>query len=334
MKRFGMTMAALALAVFSFTPSTVAVAGGSSTLIVHPGNLQGWQPTASGTAATAFESGPATPPLPTGSGELRVGTDGNSAAQFRHPGYAGTMLNALSALSYSTYVDEPGTGGQAPYIILSVDHNGDGVADDLLFFEPLYQSGFTTNVPDQGPLLIDTWQTWNALTGGWYSVNGFAGTGPGANVRSLSHYVTFFPNATIVNTASGLGGLRLVAGFGAGAWNNFVGNIDNVTVGVGGTSTTYNFELAPSAALVTVGGRVLDGYGMPVSGAFVAITAPNGTVQSALTNAFGHYRFSDIATGSIYSVTVRAKGHAFAPRSVSVIDELTDLDFIAEAPEK
>jgi len=47
----------------------------------------------------------------------------------------------VTALKYSTYVDIDGVvGGQAPYIILHLDYDGDLVPDDLLFFEPVYQT--------------------------------------------------------------------------------------------------------------------------------------------------------------------------------------------------
>lgn len=62
-------------------------------------------------------------------------------------------------------------------------------------------------------------------------------------MKSIDDYLAAFPDATIVNSATGLGGVRLVAGFGAPAWNNFIGNADAFTIGVGSNSVTYDFEL-------------------------------------------------------------------------------------------
>lgn len=217
---------------------------GANVLVVSPANQQGWVRTASGTAATDYETGPATPPMGAGSAELSVGADGDSAAQFRHAVANGTPLADITALRYSTYVTDPGSGGQAAYIILNVDLDNNGTTDDQLFFEPVYQSGAYggATVPNQcagHPLCVatDTWQTWDALHGGWWALS--AGTF-GPPLTTLAEYAAAHPGARLANTASG--SLRFVAGFGAGAWDNFVGNIDAVTVGLGASVTTYNFE--------------------------------------------------------------------------------------------
>ena len=56
----------------------------------------------------------------------------------------------------------------------------------------------------------------------------------------LSDYIAAHPNAAIVN-ASGVGGLRLAVGF-ASPTDLFDGNVDMVTVGVGGRNISYDFE--------------------------------------------------------------------------------------------
>jgi hypothetical protein len=221
-----------------------------SELTVSPANMQGWQTQTTSTATVGFVTGPKTPPLGIGSGELQVGTDGDSGAQFRNPAFSGTMLSTLAELRYNTYVSNDSTappiGDQTPYIVLNVDRDNNGTLDDLLFFEPEYQHGYTSNVPDQGDNVLNTWQSWDALHGGWYAIDADTGdptfAGPGADVQVLSAYITAHPNAKIINNEVGGGGLRLVAGFGAGAWDNFVGNVDAVTIRVGTNCTTYNFE--------------------------------------------------------------------------------------------
>ena len=97
-------------------------------LVVTPTNLQSWQlTTSSGTGNTPppaiyLAPGFETPPLGSGSLHMTPGDDGNDNAQARHPGYAGTLLSNLTALSYSTFTEVDGSGGQAPYLILSVDN--------------------------------------------------------------------------------------------------------------------------------------------------------------------------------------------------------------------
>ena len=235
--------------------SSVAAA---ATTVVRPGALDGWATSSSGTAGAAFVTGPGTPPLGQGSAQLSVGSNGDSAAQLRNTAYNGVKLADLTALGYSTYVTQDGSGGQAPYLILNVDWNIDGTVDDQLFFEPVYQTGAYAGepVPPQGAPVPGTWQAWNALVGGWWSLN--AGTF-GPPLTTIAAYAAAHPDAVIRNSASGAGGLRVVAGFGAGAWNNFVGSADALTIGVSGTSTTYDFEFAEllGDCLVETTGRTI-----------------------------------------------------------------------------
>jgi hypothetical protein len=125
--------------------------------------------------------------------------------------------------------------------MLNVDYDGDGLQDDLLFFEPVYQGVTFFPSNPQGPLALNTWQTWDALNGGWWSLNGTAGATPGTGVKPLSDIIGAEPDATIVNFGT-LGGVRIVAGFGAGAWDNFIGNVDAFVIGVSSCNTTFDFE--------------------------------------------------------------------------------------------
>jgi hypothetical protein len=209
---------------------------------VSPGNLNGWVTQQSGTASVSFMNGPESPPCGTGSVRLAVGADGNSAAQVRTNIYNGVLLADIETLAYSTFVEQDGSGGQAPYIILNVDFDGNGTTDDQLFFEPVYQNGLYSGdpVPDQGDVEVGEWQTWNARVGGWWSLNAFTFGPP---LVTLDNYIAAHPGARLTAPVSGSGSLRVVAGFGAGAWDNFIGNADCVTVGIdGGDVTTYDFE--------------------------------------------------------------------------------------------
>ena len=242
-----------------------AVSASAATLQVTNANLQGWTLTASAPAsnlppaAAYLAPGYETPPLGIGSVHLTIGQNGNDAAQARTNAHAGTRVDALTALSYSTFTEVDGSGGQSPYLIFHIDLDGNlATADqDLWFFEPIYQGVTFFPSNPQGPLAVDTWQTWNALTGGWYSTSGLAGSGPGVNVKSITQLLAAAPNATL--RASGTGGVRIVTGFGAGAWDNFVGAADNFRLATAGSDTTYDFE--PDApVIVTVTDSMLENW--------------------------------------------------------------------------
>ena len=167
---------------------TVILAGGAccsafAQTVVNQTNMNslGWFAQTNGTATVGFAIGPGTPPLGVGSGQLSPGSIGASGAHFRNVNYAGIRLDSLIGLSYSTYT--VGGNGATPLMCLHVDFNGDSVVDDQIFFDPEYQHGYTNNVPDQGDNTNGAWHNWNALTGGWYSLNQIGGLGRGAGRR-------------------------------------------------------------------------------------------------------------------------------------------------------
>jgi hypothetical protein len=223
---------------------TCMTATATAATVVTPNSLNGWLPQDSFPSGTAqFEDGPGTPPLGSGSLELNVGSAGYATPLIRTDNFGLVRLDALTALSYSTYVDAfgDGAGERAPYILIDLDLDGDNQIDDQLFFDPAYQST---------PVALDTWQTWDALNGGWWSHNNIADAGPGADVKTLAEYLAVAPDARIRSTSSGT--FRLMAGGAGSDWNNFVGNVDNLTLATAAGSETYDFELTavplPTAA--------------------------------------------------------------------------------------
>ncbi|HEV7698748.1 MAG TPA: ExeM/NucH family extracellular endonuclease, partial [Pyrinomonadaceae bacterium] len=96
---------------------------------------------------------------------------------------------------------------------------------------------------------------------------------------------------------------------------------DPVVVGI--------FFSAPTAAHVSVSGRVLTTGGYAIKGARVILTGPDDVPMVALTNSFGYYNFDAIESGHGYSARVVSKGWTFQSRIISVIDTLADEDFVA-----
>lgn len=97
---------------------------------------------------------------------------------------------------------------------------------------------------------------------------------------------------------------------------------------VGNRYSAYN-TMSPTAAAVSVGGRVLSEIGRPVSKARVTLTDPAGNRRTFLTSPFGYYKFENVAAGSVFIIEASAKGYAFEPRLISVSDGLMDIDLTA-----
>jgi hypothetical protein len=210
------------------------VRDGELIIFVSPGSLDGFAEQVTGTASIAFVTGPAVPPcFGTGSVQFAVGADGTSTAALRNSLYDLLPLTDLAVLRYSTYISAFGTGGQAPYLILDINFGVGTAVDEQLFFEPVYQDGTSPPIPDQGTLTLNTWQTWDAIIGGWHT-----GVGP-PPLFTLADYIALHPAARIVNSTGG--GLQIAAGGAAPAWNNFVGNVNSLLVGDADSCIIYEF---------------------------------------------------------------------------------------------
>lgn len=89
-----------------------------------------------------------------------------------------------------------------------------------------------------------------------------------------------------------------------------------------------NFAItAPTAALVSVSGRVVSSLGRGVPNALVTATDPNGVVRTARTNSFGYYRLDEIEVGGTYVFSVSLKRYQASARVVSLVEELNEFNF-------
>ncbi|MFL6373124.1 MAG: choice-of-anchor Q domain-containing protein [Pyrinomonadaceae bacterium] len=94
----------------------------------------------------------------------------------------------------------------------------------------------------------------------------------------------------------------------------------------------YEFvpAFAPTAAEVSVSGRVSTSAGYGISRARVILTDANGMVRTSLTNAFGFFSLRGIRAGSVGIIEISSKRYTFRPRLVAIDDALTGLDFVAD----
>lgn len=90
--------------------------------------------------------------------------------------------------------------------------------------------------------------------------------------------------------------------------------------------------MAPTAAEVSLGGRVTTADGRGIKNAVVVISG-NTLAQPIMvkTGSFGYYRVDNLEAGEIYVVTVNSKRFLFTvpSRVVSVPDSVSNVDFVA-----
>ena len=218
----------------------------TQTVIVAPADMNGWGfVVETGTPVGELVTGPGTSPLGIGSARLTASGTGDRVL-LGTLDFAGTRLDAIDDLAYSTYRT---AGGPALALALQFDVDTD-VTDanegfqGRLIYEPYYTHTVSTGA----------WQTWDpqddAGTGNWW----FSGA-PGnlvctiGNPCTWTEVLTAFPNAGI-RDAGGIGALLFKAG---GGWTGFDGNVDAFTISVNGDATTFDFEPYLACSFTTSG---------------------------------------------------------------------------------
>ncbi len=107
--------------------------------------------------------------------------------------------------------------------------------------------------------------------------------------------------------------------------------VDNESAATQNPTLDFGLFFAPTAASVSVGGRVLSGEGKSISRVIITLTSNDGTSRQTTTNSFGYYIFSEVETGETYIISVRHKKYNFSPSSqiISLTDFVENIDFTA-----
>ncbi len=110
---------------------------------------------------------------------------------------------------------------------------------------------------------------------------------------------------------------------------NNTGAMRNGTITVAGAVITVNQLAAPTAANVSVAGRLLTAGGSGIRNAIVTLTDTQGNIRTARTNSFGYYRFVDVGVGATYTLTPNSKAYTFDPASrlLNVEEDVAGIDF-------
>jgi hypothetical protein len=103
------------------------------------------------------------------------------------------------------------------------------------------------------------------------------------------------------------------------------------TSGVTSLSPFAIVAVAPTAAAVSISGRAVTGDGRGINNVRVSLTGANGITRTAITGAFGYYRFDGLTAGENYVMTAQSKRYHFVnpTRVVNAFDDLSNVDFTA-----
>ena len=145
--------------------------------------------------------------------------------------------------------------------------------------------------------------------------------------------MTYLDPADVMGTEASYLVLRREAGITAVFAGGSVNTVTDTATAPGVTmfSQWGAGNLAPLAAGVNVGGRVVRTDGQGISRARVTLTDSNGTSRTTLTGSFGYYNFEDVDSGQTVTVSVADKRYIFNQpvQVINVGDSVTNADFIA-----
>jgi hypothetical protein len=149
--------------------------------------------------------------------------------------FRGTKLADITTLGFSTYNPSAGNNGSANrsgFLVMNVDFNGSDTWQRRLVYVP----------SQNGTVIQNTWQEWDAIAGGnalWgYSGATWPITGqPGTTLKTWSQILSDYP-AVRIRVTDAFVGIRVGEPYADG----YTENIDAFKFGVGTNSTTYDFE--------------------------------------------------------------------------------------------
>ena len=86
--------------------------------------------------------------------------------------------------------------------------------------------------------------------------------------------------------------------------------------------------LGPTAADVTISGRVMTSEGNGLRNAQVWMTDSAGVTRVVTTSSLGYYSFDGVEAGNTYVIGVASKRFRFETRAVQVNDSADNVDFV------
>lgn len=183
----------------------------------------------------SFVEGPGD--APEGEGSVQIGVSGTQRRNLATYQFAGTALEDITALKYSTYnasATNPGSVNRSGYLQFNVSFDG---SDD-------WQRRLVHLPSDNGTVQQNTWQEWDGVNGGnalWrYSGPTWPISGePGSTPKTWSQILAQYPVVQVRDTDAFMG-IRVGEPYADG----YVENLDAFVFGTAAKTTTFDFEPA------------------------------------------------------------------------------------------
>ncbi len=106
--------------------------------------------------------------------------------------------------------------------------------------------------------------------------------------------------------------------------NNSYASTQNPTV-------DFGLFFSPTAASVSLGGKVMSAGGQGIDQTVIMLTDNNGNIRQTITNTLGYYNFSEVKAGETYVISISHRRYSFSPNSqiISLTENATNINFTA-----
>ena len=105
---------------------------------------------------------------------------------------------------------------------------------------------------------------------------------------------------------------------------------NKLLVGTHGIGMLSAAPAAPTAAAVSISGRVITPQTLGLTNALVTLTDSAGNSRTVKTGKSGGYRFENVEAGATYVLTVSSKRYTFAAQIITANENLTEVNFTAQ----
>ena len=105
---------------------------------------------------------------------------------------------------------------------------------------------------------------------------------------------------------------------------------NGVIVGDGADIGAFEVQAAPTAATVSISGRVMTASGRGIRNVVIRSPDSQGNVRTAISKSFGHYRFMEVAAGETYIISARGKRYTFSQPSqvLNITEDTEGINFV------
>ena len=271
--------------------------------------------------------------IPAGTINSPVNTTNNTVANLQLD--SGIIDTGTNTLTVSTCSPSAITGGSATSYVKGnltrcVDNTG-------TYNFPVGSTGgyspvSLANINGSGNFNVSTVETFLDGTNANQSLKRYWGLTPDAGINQVdltfNYLASDVPNGTVESAFQFVrrsGGTNTV----------FAPSSSNTTTKqftLNGVTSFSNWTLGvttPTAAGVSIEGKVSVLNSRGVSNAVVTLQPSDGAARTARTNTFGYYHFNNVPSGQTYVLSVNSKRYQFQPRVVSPNENLTGINFTA-----